>query len=92
MARRSKSERNFDEEMTTLNFVLNLIEAGRWGSHLRPPPREGRSSGILQGQDSCHQAPRERSIPGSITTLQTARSAQIAKNLHLFGFDEAKFF
>ena len=62
------------------------------GSHLHPPAREGRSSGILQGQDSCHQAPRERSIPGSITTLQTARSAQIAKNLHLFGFDEAKFF
>ena len=29
MARRSKSERNLDEEITTLNFVLNLIEAGR---------------------------------------------------------------
>ena len=48
MARRSKSERKLDEEMTTLNFVLNLIEAGRW-DHIYPPAREGRSSGILQG-------------------------------------------
>jgi hypothetical protein len=39
MARRSKSERNFDEEMTTLNLVLNLIEAGRW-DHIYVHPHE----------------------------------------------------
>jgi hypothetical protein len=29
VARRSKSERNLNEEVKTLNFVFNLIEAGR---------------------------------------------------------------
>jgi hypothetical protein len=39
MARRSKSERNLDEEITTLNFVLNLIEAGRL-DHIYVHPHE----------------------------------------------------
>ena len=39
MARRSKSERNFDEEIKTLNFVLNLIEAGRL-DHIYVHPHE----------------------------------------------------
>jgi hypothetical protein len=39
MTRRSKSERNLDEEIKTLNFVLNLIEAGRL-DHIYVHPHE----------------------------------------------------